>query len=140
MADEIFIDTSGFYAILVKGDEAHPLASGYLQSARQARRRFATSDYVLDETATLLKARGFAHLVPALFGTLLASKACQLIWTDAARFHGARAFFLKHLDQAWSFTDCVSFCLMKELHIREALTKDIHFQQAGFVALLRDHE
>jgi predicted nucleic acid-binding protein len=45
--------------------------------------------------------------------------------------------FLKHLDQGWSFTDCVSFHVMQELGLGDALTKDEHFQRAGFKALLR---
>jgi uncharacterized protein len=56
---------------------------------------------------------------------------------DADRFHAAEKFFLKHADQDWSFTDCVSFCVMKELRLHDALTKDRHFQDAGFIALLR---
>ena len=47
-------------------------------------------------------------------------------------FQGCGAFFLKHADQAWSFTDCVSFRTMKLLRLRDALTKDGNFQEAGF--------
>jgi predicted nucleic acid-binding protein len=43
----------------------------------------------------------------------------------------------KHIDQGWSFTDCVSFQAMKARRLREALTKDEHFEKAGFRALLR---
>jgi predicted nucleic acid-binding protein len=60
-----------------------------------------------------------------------------VLWTDEGRFAAVRAFFRKHGDQAWSFTDCVSFCVMKELRLNEALTTDQHFEQAGLVALLR---
>jgi predicted nucleic acid-binding protein len=56
---------------------------------------------------------------------------------DEARFSSVRAFFAKHSDQTWSFTDCVSFHLMKQLRLREALTSDHHFEQAGFVVLLK---
>ncbi len=136
MANDVFADTSGFYALLVKGDDRHAAASRILREARRRKRRFVTTDYVLDETATLLKARGYAHLLPAFFDRLQTSHACRLEWLEPARFDTAKAFFLKHADQAWSFTDCVSFCIMKELRLRDALTKDGHFQKAGFVALL----
>ena len=56
MAPETFVDTSGFYALLVKGEEAHATAADYVRDAA-GKRRFLTTDYVLDETATLLKAR-----------------------------------------------------------------------------------
>lgn len=55
---------------------------------------------------------------------------------DAARFQATVKFFRKHCDKNWSFTDCSSFCLMKELKIREAFTTDHHFRQAGFTPLL----
>jgi predicted nucleic acid-binding protein len=137
MANEIFVDTSGFYALLIKGDDRHEAAFRVLREARRRKRRFVTSDHVLDESATLLKARGHSHLLHAFFDSLQTSHACRTEWTDADRFQTAQAFFLKHEDQAWSFTDCLSFCLMKELKLRDALTKDGHFHDAGFAALLK---
>lgn len=137
MANEIFVDSSGFYALLIQGDDRHMTASGFLDKARRRGRRFITSDYVLDETATLLKARGYMRLVGPFFDKALESHACRVEWTDPDRFDQARKFFLKHADQAWSFTDCVSFCIMKEFRLRDALTKDKHFHEAGFVVLLR---
>ena len=73
-----------------------------------------TTDYVLDETATLLLARGRGHLAEPLFESIAASKACQMEWVDPDRFHASRQMFLKHLDQGWSFTDCVSFHVMRQ--------------------------
>ncbi len=95
-----------------------------------------TTDYVLDETATLLKVRGHAHLLSAFFDIVFASQACRLEWTDAEQFINTRILFLKHIDHDWSFTDCVSFRVMKKLRLSEALTKDEHFEEAGFTALL----
>jgi hypothetical protein len=136
MRSEVFIDTSGFYALLAKEDDRHQQAVEYLQNAAESRMRFVTTDYVLDETATLLKARGQSALLAPFFERIFASSSCRVVWTDAERFHQTRSFFLKHRDQPWSFTDCLSFCVMKESHAREALTKDAHFKAAGFLALL----
>ena len=137
MGNDIFVDTSGYYALLVKQDDRHMVASRVLREARKRKRRFVTSDYVLDETATLLKARGHGHLLQPFFESVLASQVCRIEWTDSERFHAVQAFFLKHADQPWSFTDCISFCLMRESGLREALTKDGHFHEAGFVVLLK---
>jgi uncharacterized protein len=137
MANDIFVDTSGFYALLLKADEQHAAAGAHLREARRRKRRFVTSDYVLDETATLLKARGHVHLLGAFFEKVLASGVCRIEWTDPERFHAVLAFFLKHHDQAWSFTDCLSFCIMRELRLRDAFTKDEHFHEAGFAVLLK---
>lgn len=137
MAHEVFVDTSGFYAIVVKGDNRHAAAQRVLREARRRRRGFVTTDYVLDETATLLKARGFAHLLGPLFDKLEASRAFRIEWTDSERFRDVRTHFLKHADRAWSFTDCLSFVVMSHLRLRDALTKDSHFEQAGYTTLLQ---
>ena len=133
---DIFIDTSGFYALLVGGDRSHARAAQLLERAARSSRRFVTTDYILDETATLLGARGHGRLCERFFETVFASAACRVEWMDAERFAQTRRFFLKHRDQAWSFTDCFSFCIMHALGLRNALTADRHFRQAGFNPLL----
>jgi predicted nucleic acid-binding protein len=55
---------------------------------------------------------------------------------DPESFTQTRRFFLKHQDQAWSFTDCFSFRVMRTLRLRDALTTDAHFRAAGFNPLL----
>lgn len=136
MANEIFVDTSGFYALLVSDDRSHRAASKVLATCRRDRRGFVTTDYVLDETATLLKARGHSHLAAKFLETTLASRACQVCWMDPSLFEQVRDFFVRHSDKDWSFTDCVSFRIMKERKLRSALTRDHHFTQAGFEKLL----
>jgi hypothetical protein len=136
MAREILIDTSGFYALLNQRDSRHERAKQILSDAAKERRRFVTTDYVLDETATLLKGHGAEHLVEQLFRVVQQSAACRIEWTDMARFEATQRLFIKHLDHAWSFTDCLSFVVMKELRLRDALTSDEHFREAGFHALL----
>ena len=136
MTSAIFVDTSGLYAALVKNDEMHEEAGAFLRGAAELRTLFVTTDYVLDETATLLKARRHSHLVTVLIEVIFSSAACQVEWMDRERFEHTLRFFGKHQDKAWSFTDCFSFLLMKERKIREALTKDEHYRQAGFRPLL----
>ncbi len=133
---EIFVDTSGFFALLVKADGTHDRARAILARAAHSRSRFVTTDYVLDETATLLKARGQGHRAAAFFESLFRSQACRIEWMDPERFEQTRRFFIKHQDQAWSFTDCFSFCLIRSLRLRDALTTDEHFRHAGFNPLL----
>ena len=136
MKTDIFVDTSGFYALLAAKDPQHVKAAALLKKAAGASIRFITTDYVLDETATLLKARGIGHLLDLFFNDLTASHACRTLWTDAADFVKARDYFLQHKDKDYSFTDCVSFCAMKSEGLYRALTTDAHFRQAGFDPLL----
>ena len=136
MAGRLFVDTSGFYASLVRRDQKHSQAAALLAKGAKGKSRFVTSDYILDETVTLLKARGHGHLIGPFLESVLASRACTLEWMDPQRFHETRRFLARHSDQDWSFTDCFSFCLMRELKLRQALTKDEHFRQAGYIPLL----
>jgi predicted nucleic acid-binding protein len=130
------VDTSGFYALFARGDAMHTRASAILQGAARSGGRFVTTDYVLDETATLLKARGYRHLIENLFEAVFGSAVCRVEWMDPDAFAGTRRFFRKHGDHDWSFTDCFSFVVMRELKLRDALSSDVHFRQAGFNPLL----
>ena len=133
---DALIDTSGFYALLVSADRSHAHAVQLLDRAAQSSGRFVTTDYILDETATLLRARGHGRLCEDFFETAFASAALRIEWMDLEHFAQTRRFFLKHHDQEWSFTDCFSFCVMHALGLRDALTADAHFRQAGFNPLL----
>jgi uncharacterized protein len=136
MRADALVDTSGFFAVLVRGDAMHARANELLKRAGQSRRHFVTTDYILDEAATLLRTRGHGHLVRALFEAVIGSAACRIEWMDPDRFARTQRFFLKHSDQSWSFTDCFSFVVMHGLGLRDALTTDAHFRQAGFNPLL----
>lgn len=136
MAHDVFVDTSGFYAILAARDDMHEQAASFLEEARKNRQGFVTTDYVLDETATLLRVRGIGHLAERLFDLVLSSVACRVEWMDAERFEAVRRHFAKHHDHAYSFTDCFSFQTMADFRLTHALTKDEHFREAGFHPLL----
>lgn len=136
MGSEILVDTSGFYALLVPRDRMHRRASEFMEQAARVRCRFVTTDHVLDETATLLRTRGLDRFTPVLFELVENSRAIRIEWTNPERFRETRAFFLRHADKAWSFTDCLSFVVMRELGLREALSTDNHFRQAGLTLLL----
>ena len=135
-AEPLFIDSGGFYALISPDSESHELAVETMQEAAQERRRAVTTDYIIDETATLLRARGLTNLLVEFFGLTEESQALSIEWTSPDRFAAARRFMLKHLDQEFSFTDCVSFVVMKELRLTNALATDKHFRIAGFDPLL----
>ncbi len=62
----------------------------------------------------------------------------EIVPQTAKQFQEARLHYSKREDQAWSLTDCASFVLMRQRGIREALAYDHHFEQAGFIPLLRN--
>jgi predicted nucleic acid-binding protein len=134
---DVFIDTSGFYSLIVENDIAHRDAVLLLDDSKKNKFSFVTTDYILDETATLLKARGLVHVLPAFFESVLSSNICRIEWTDSDRFIAAKNYFIRHEDKDYSFTDCVSFVTMSELKLKRVLTSDRHFLQAGFEPVLK---
>jgi len=136
MAELLFVDTSGFYALLNRNDEAHARMVSFLESVREGGKRWISTDYILDESATLLMARGNPHLAKAILDLPEKSHALSIEWMDSDRFARTRTIFRKYLDQGVSFTDSFSFCIMQEYGLQKALTKDHHFEIAGFNRLL----
>lgn len=132
----VFVDTMGWFSLLDRRDAWHDQASSLMTKLARSRTPLFTSDYVADETATLLKARHARQGIHGFFESLDQSQALTLTPVTPERFQQAKDFFLKHLDHGYSFTDVTSFVLMKELGIREAFTHDEHFSEAGFVRLL----
>ena len=136
-APDVFIDTAGFLALWDASDQHHHRAVQLQSELARKKRQFRTTDYIVDETATLLLMR-HSHAAAADFlRTALKSGTLRLEWIDSDRFHAAAELFHRHDDKQSSFTDCVSFALMDELKIQDSFTTDHHFTQAGFNPLLR---
>jgi uncharacterized protein len=136
-ANDVFMDTAGFLALWDAGDEYHADAARLQEALARKRRQFVTSEYVVDETATLLMIRHSHRAAADFLEAVELSEALRLEWIGPERFHAGSALFRRYQDKEWSFTDCVSFALMRELRIREAFTTDRHFRQAGFATLLK---
>jgi len=62
---------------------------------------------------------------------------CEIVSFSSDIFEEAQSFYDQHRDKQWTLTDCTSFVVMRERGIADALTGDHHFEQAGFVALLK---
>ena len=134
-AADVFMDSAGFLALWDAADAYHEAAVRLQGALARKRRRFWTTEYIVDETVTLLLVRHSHAAAVDFLDTVERSEALRLEWIGTERFHAAGALFRKHADKAWSFTDCVSFATMRELRAREAFTTDHHFQQAGFNVL-----
>jgi len=135
-SDAVFADASFFFALAAKRDVAHPSAVAEFGTLLRKQRRIVTTDYVVDEALTLTKARTNAAVAVALLDRIERSEAIDVEMVSVSRLDLAKAFFRKHADHEYSFTDCTSFVIMRELKITEALTTDHHFTEAGFRPLL----
>ena len=132
----IFVDTSAWYAAEVEDDINHEKARTFLVQLAQGKHGVAiTSDYVLDETLTLLRSRRGLPDAITFIGKIKKSKSIRIFWVGENVFDKALGIFRKRSDAMWSFTDCTSFALMNDLSITEAFTFDGHFAQAGFQKL-----
>jgi predicted nucleic acid-binding protein len=128
----LFVDTAGWMACADAADPAHARARAARDEALTAGLVLMTTDYVVDETLTLLRMRLGLPAAEAWWSQVDASSRMKWQWIDATRAEKARALFFRHRDKDYSFTDCTSFVVMRELRLKQALTTDRHFRQAGF--------
>lgn len=135
MANEVFFDTSGFYALIDKHDRLQQDAVKWIRD-RAGRVRPITTEWIIGETCTLLIARKRHHIVPAFLDYVERSRALLLINPDDTLLRAAKVMIRRQAEQGYSFVDCISFCLMKERKIKEAFTTDTHFRKAGFSPVL----
>lgn len=135
-AREIFVDTSGLYALVDKRDAHHQNARDAVTKLLRAGRRLVVTDYVVAETVNLANARSGSHVATRVLDLVEQSAGIRIEWIESGRFDKTKAFFRKHGDHRYSFTDCTSFVVMRELRLTEALTTDRHFAEAGMRALL----
>ena len=133
---DAFVDTSGLYALVDRQDAHHGAAGKAVAAIVRRGRRLVVTDYVVAETVTLAKARGGAHVAIRALDLVEQSVGIRLEWIGVARFEMTKSFVRKHADHAYSFTDCSSFVVMRELRLSQALTTDHHFLEAGFEVLL----
>src|SRR5208283_383744 len=128
----IFVDTSAWYASEVEDDINHEQARKFLHQLASGKHGVAvTTDYVLDETLTLLRSRRGLPPALAFIDKIRKSKSIRVFWVNENLFEKALSLFSSKSDVTWSFTDCTSFALMKDLSLAEAFTFDRHFMEAG---------
>lgn len=130
----IFVDTGAWYALEVEDDSNHVAARRFLiELSKGGHGVPITTDYVLDETVTLLRGRRGLSASLSFIDKVQSSKSVKIAWVDEGLFNGGLREFRKSGEKAWSFTDCTSFALMKELSISKAFSFDKHFKEAGFL-------
>ena len=133
----IFVDTGYWIALLDDRDELHAKA---LEWASRALGPMISTELVLVETVNYLTARMSRERLHLLLDGVMAAGIVEFMAASPERLQQGLALHRSRPDKAWSLTDCVSFVVMQERSIAEALAYDHHFQQAGFVALLRSED
>ena len=129
-----FADTYYFLALLNSREERHPQA---LEAARDTQLRIVTTEWVLTEFGDAYSDPKDRGDFVAFYRALLNQPNIRIVHSDTALFNRGVELFERRVDKNWSLTDCLSFVVMKDEGITDALTGDKHFEQAGFTALLK---
>ena len=134
---QIFVDTNGWIALNSKRDQFYNVASDLNKNLLKNDSYYVTTNYVLDETYTGLLTK-VGHFAAVDFGEKIrASKITKVIHLTEEIEEKSWNLFKKYSDKYFSFTDCTSFVVMRQLNLIEAFTNDHHFEQMGFTILLK---
>jgi predicted nucleic acid-binding protein len=129
----IFVDTGAFVARHLARDQYHAMAAdGWSQLARRGW-RCLTTNYVLDETITLLARRAGARFAADRARAIFGSERLTIFRPTVDDELVAIELLEKFDDKDLSFTDCISFVTMRARGVRRAFTFDRHFREAGFI-------
>ena len=128
-----FADTVYFAALNNRRDALHALAMEY----EQLTEAIITTEFILVEVATFFLRPGDRIAFAKLDAALRTNPNVTILPATADLYARGLALFAARPDKEWSLTDCISFEVMTELELPDALTADLHFEQAGFRVLLK---
>ncbi len=134
--DRLFMDTVFIQALLNKHDQYHHQAKTFLPRVRVAKTVWVT-EAILVEVGNALSAvnrPGAVQFIQQCYKTA----NLQVVTVDTSLLTRALQLYNERPDKSWGLTDCISFTVMWEKSLADALTADLHFVQAGFRALLRE--
>ncbi|MBW4476085.1 MAG: PIN domain-containing protein [Tolypothrix brevis GSE-NOS-MK-07-07A] len=132
--NKIFVDTLFVVALINQRDQYHQQASELADSLEI--HPLITTDAVLLEIGNAL-ARNYKDEAVKIIKHFLTSNEVEIVRLTPELFTQAFTLYKTHQDKAWGLVDCISFVVMKQTGVTQALTFDQHFVQAGFEALMR---
>ena len=129
----MLLDTSGLLCFFDDKDFRNTTAARFIETADIR----LTTSYVLAEFIPLCQARGLNRKRTLEFvETLLKNPLIEIVWIDENLHHRGFTLLQNRIDKNYSLCDAVSFIIMRERGLTEALTTDKHFAQEGFIKLL----
>lgn len=130
----MLVDTSGFFCLYDGADIDHSRALEFYANSRSR----ITTSYVLSEYVALAEIRGVPRSEIVRFSSrVLSEMDLEIVWVNEGLHIRAVELLARRLDKSYSLCDAVSFVLMRERGIADALTTDKHFEQEGFIRILR---
>jgi predicted nucleic acid-binding protein len=131
----VFADTSFYVGLLSMRDALHDKVLSFLGSYDG---RIVTTEFVLIEVANFNSRPSDRPAFVKLIDRIKTDVRTELIASSRELFERGLQLFAARRDKEWSLTDCISFAVMTERGLIDALSADAHFEQAGFRALLRE--
>ncbi len=138
MTNRVFLDTAFAVAASITADEFHAKAVEVAAQIKQNSTPLITTRAVLLEIGNALSRQRNRAVAINLLQTLEVDPLVEIVPMSEELY--ARAFHLYRTrpDTEWGLVDCLSFVVMQERGITDALTTDKHFKQAGFRVLMRE--
>lgn len=127
-----FVDTGAWYALV---DEADPDHNRTVECMREYRGRLVTSNYVFDETLTLVRYKLGWQIARRLGEQLRGGRLARVEWISAKDEETAWSIFSRYSDKSFSFTDCTSFALVRRLALPVCLAINEDFRAFGLLCL-----
>lgn len=134
----LFLDTSYAVALSAENDAHHEHARAIALQLKADPAPFITTRAVMLEIGNTLSKMRYRKAAVRLLASIERDPLIQIIPLDEPIFARAFELYRNRMDKEWGLTDCISFVVMQDNGIMDALTADEHFQQAGFRALLRE--
>jgi predicted nucleic acid-binding protein len=135
----IFVDTSGGGNLIDISQPYHHPAVQIYQKITTQKYQLITTNYIVVELVALLSSP--LHIprnkIIAFVNGLKQSSYVKIIHIDSTIDDLTWQLLVKRQDKDWSLVDCSSFIVMEQYKLTEALTTDHHFEQAGFIRLLK---
>lgn len=129
----IFVDTGAWFSAFVPWDVDHSAAVAWFLGNQEP---LLTTDFVVDETLTLLRSRGERSRALALCQRFFDGSLATLHFLTEDDLRDASDVFRRYSDKDWSFTDCSSKVVVERLGIKMAFAFDRHFLQFGTVVVV----
>ncbi|MBA3315039.1 MAG: type II toxin-antitoxin system VapC family toxin [Planctomycetota bacterium] len=132
----VFLDSGDMLALESASDQHHTAAVAHWDRfVMKKGPRLVTTTFVLAEIVAFMNRRGWHGKAVRVGHRFLESPSIELLHVDESLFRSGWDFFCRHADKRYSLTDCISFVLMRDRGIRQALAFDRHFEQAGLERL-----
>jgi predicted nucleic acid-binding protein len=134
---EVYLDTAYAIALASPRDEHHEKALLLADQLEEDGAKLITTRAIILEIGNALSKQSHRLAGVELLESLEQDPSVEIVPLTEELYNRAFDLYQQRVDKEWGITDCISFIVMAERDLREALTTDKHFEQAGYKALLR---